>query len=91
MKKTIAIIAASIILLCGWAYALTHDSNTRNDTFVVVAQYDDETLVQTTDGHVWTVEPDEVRFGTTYLVTFNTNGTEDVSDDVMISYKPFRK
>ena len=62
----------------------------RTETANVVSTYeaDNQTVsvIETSDGNIWEIG-DELDAGKTYSVTFNTNGTETVLDDMVISVK----
>lgn len=62
----------------------------RTETANVVSTYetDNQTIsvVETSDGNIWEVG-DELSAGKTYSVTFDTNGTLDKTDDMVISVK----
>lgn len=63
---------------------------TRTDTANVVSTYetDNQTIsvIETSDGNIWEVG-DELNHDSQYLVTFDTNGTLDKADDMVISVK----
>lgn len=65
-------------------------ANTRTDTanVVNVQWYPNETVsvIETSDGNIWEIG-DELDPESTYTVTFNTNGTMDKTDDMVISVK----
>lgn len=62
----------------------------RTDTAHVVSTYETDnnvvSVIETSDGNIWEVG-DELSAGKTYSVTFDTNGTETVLDDMVISVK----
>lgn len=62
----------------------------RTETANVVSTYETDTqtvsVIETSDGNIWEVG-DELSAGKTYTVTFNTNGTPNVNDDLVISVK----
>lgn len=62
----------------------------RTDTANVVSTYETDnntvSVIETSDGNIWEVN-DELNAGKTYAVTFNTNGTLDKTDDMVISVK----
>lgn len=62
----------------------------RTETANVVNTYETDnntvSVIETSDGNIWEVG-DELSAGKTYSVTFNTNGTETVLDDMVISVK----
>lgn len=62
----------------------------RTDTanVVNVQWYPTETVsvIETSDGNIWEIG-DELNPNATYTVTFNTNGTANVEDDMVISVK----
>lgn len=68
----------------------TLSANTRTDTanVVNVQWYPNETVsvIETSDGNIWEIG-DELNPESTYTVTFNTNGTLDKTDDMVISVK----
>ena len=72
------------------AILLTAISATRTDTANVVSTYETDnqtvSVVETSDGNIWEVG-DELSAGKTYSVTFDTNGTLDKTDDLVISVK----
>lgn len=65
-------------------------ANTRTDTANVVSTYETDnntvSVIETSDGNIWEIG-DELSAGKTYSVTFNTNGTLDKTDDMVISVK----
>ena len=62
----------------------------RTETANVVSTYETDnqtvSVIETSDGNIWEVG-DELSAGKTYSVTFNTNGTLDKTDDMVISVK----
>ena len=62
----------------------------RTETANVVSTYETDnntvSVIETSDGNIWEIG-DELSVGKTYAVTFNTNGTETVLDDMVISVK----
>ena len=62
----------------------------RTDTANVVSTYktDNNTVsvIETSDGNIWEIG-DELSASKTYTVTFDTNGTLDKTDDMVISVK----
>lgn len=62
----------------------------RTDTANVVSTYETDnqtvSVIETSDGNIWEVG-DELSAGKTYSVTFDTNGTLDKADDLVISVK----
>lgn len=62
----------------------------RTDTANVVSTYEIDnntvSVIETSDGNIWEVG-DELDANKTYTVTFSTNGTETVLDDMVISVK----
>lgn len=62
----------------------------RTETANVVSTYETDnqtvSVIKTSDGNIWEIG-DELNAGKTYSVTFNTNGTETVLDDMVISVK----
>lgn len=62
----------------------------RTDTANVVSTYETDnntvSVIETSDGNIWEIG-DELDSAKTYAVTFNTNGTETVLDDMVISVK----
>ena len=63
---------------------------TRTETANVVSTYetDNQTVsaIETSDGNIWEVG-DELDANKSYTVTFDTNGTPNVNDDLVISVK----
>lgn len=63
---------------------------TRTDTANVVSTYETDnqtvSVIETSDGNIWEVG-DELNHDSQYLVTFDTNGTLDKTDDMVISVK----
>lgn len=63
---------------------------TRTDTANVVSTYETNnqtvSVIETSDGNIWEVG-DELNHDSQYLVTFDTNGTLDKTDDMVISVK----
>lgn len=62
----------------------------RTDTANVVSTYETDnqtvSVIETSDGNIWEVG-DELSAGKTYSVTFDTNGTQAIEDDMVISVK----
>lgn len=62
----------------------------RTETANVVSTYETDnqtvSVIETSDGNIWEIG-DELDAGKTYSVTFNTNGTPNVNDDLVISVK----
>ena len=62
----------------------------RTDTAHVVSTYETDnnvvSVIETSDGNIWEVG-DELNHDSQYLVTFDTNGTLDKVDDMVISVK----
>lgn len=62
----------------------------RTETANVVSTYETDnntvSVIETSDGNIWEIG-DELSAGKTYAVTFNTNGTLDKTDDMVISVK----
>lgn len=62
----------------------------RTDTANVVSTYETDnqtvSVIETSDGNIWEVG-DELDSAKTYSVTFDTNGTQNVTDDMVISVK----
>lgn len=63
---------------------------TRTDTANVVSTYETDnqtvSVIETSDGNIWEIG-DELSASKTYTVTFDTNGTLDKTDDMVISVK----
>ena len=63
---------------------------TRTDTANVVSTYETDnntvSVIETSDGNIWEVG-DELDSAKSYTVTFDTNGTLDKVDDMVISVK----
>ena len=63
---------------------------TRTDTANVVSTYETDnnvvSVIETSDGNIWEVG-DELDSAKSYTVTFDTNGTLDKTDDMVISVK----
>ena len=63
---------------------------TRTETANLVSTYETDnntvSVIETSDGNIWEIG-DELSAGKTYAVTFNTNGTLDKTDDMVISVK----
>ena len=72
------------------AILLTAISATRTDTANVVSTYETDnqtvSVIETSDGNIWEVG-DELNHESQYLVTFDTNGTLDKTDDLVIAVK----
>lgn len=72
------------------AILLTAISATRTDTAHVVSTYETDnnvvSVIETPDGNIWEVG-DELNHESQYLVTFDTNGTLDKTDDLVIYVK----
>lgn len=62
----------------------------RTETANVVSTYETDnnvvSVIETSDGNIWEIG-DELSAGKTYSVTFDTNGTLDKTDDMVISVK----
>lgn len=62
----------------------------RMDTANVVSTYETDnqtvSVIETSDGNIWEVG-DELDSAKSYTVTFDTNGTLNVTDDMVISVK----
>ena len=62
----------------------------RTDTANVVSTYETDnqtvSVIETSDGNIWEIG-DELNASKTYTVTFDTNGTLDKTDDMVISVK----
>ena len=62
----------------------------RTDTANVVSTYETDnntvSVIETSDGNIWEVG-DELNHESQYLVTFDTNGTLDKMDDLVIAVK----
>ena len=62
----------------------------RTDTANVVSTYETDnqtvSVIETSDGNIWEVG-DELDSAKSYTVTFDTNGTLDKVDDMVISVK----
>lgn len=50
---------------------------------VIYESYDDVTVFEDTDGNLWEVVGSWMDVDAQYIVTFDTLGTEDVTDDVV--------
>lgn len=50
---------------------------------VIYESYDDVTVFEDTDGNLWEVVGSWMDVDAHYIVTFDTLGTEDVTDDVV--------
>ena len=63
---------------------------TRTDTANVVSTYETDnqmvSIIETSDGNIWEIG-DELDSAKTYTVTFDTNGTLDKTDDLVIAVK----
>lgn len=63
---------------------------TRTDTANVVSTYGTNnqtvSVIETSDGNIWEVG-DELDSAKSYTVTFDTNGTLDKTDDLVIAVK----
>lgn len=62
----------------------------RTDTAHVVSTYETDnnvvSVIETSDGNIWEIG-DELDSAKSYTVTFDTNGTLDKTDDMVISVK----
>lgn len=62
----------------------------RTETANVVSTYETDnqtvSVIETSDGNIWEIG-DELDSTKTYTVTFDTNGTQDKTDDMVISVK----
>lgn len=72
------------------AILLTAMSATRTETANVVSTYETDnntvSVIETSDGNILEIG-DELDSTKTYTVTFDTNGTQDKTDDMVISAK----
>lgn len=72
------------------AILLTAMSATRTETANVVSTYETDnqtvSVIETSDGNIWEVG-DELDSAKSYTVTFDTNGTLDKTDDLVIYVK----
>jgi hypothetical protein len=72
------------------AILLTAISATRAHTANVVSTYETDnnvvSVIETSDGNIWEVG-DELDSAKSYTVTFDTNGTPNVTDDLVIAVK----
>ena len=63
---------------------------TRTDTANVVSTYETDnnvvSVIETSDGNIWEIG-DELDSAKSYTLTFDTNGTLDKTDDMVISVK----
>lgn len=62
----------------------------RTETANVVSTYETDnqtvSVIETSDGNIWEIG-DELDSTKTYTVTFDTNGTQDKTDDMVIFVK----
>ena len=62
----------------------------RTETANVVSTYETDnqtvSVIETSDGNIWEVG-DELDSAKSYIVTFDTNGTQNVTDDLVIAVK----
>ena len=62
----------------------------RTDTANVVSTYETDnqtvSVIETSDGNIWEIG-DELDSAKSYTVTFDTNGTLDKTDDLVIAVK----
>lgn len=62
----------------------------RTETANVVSTYETDnqtvSVIETSDGNIWEIG-DELSASKTYTVTFDTNGTLDKTDDLVIAVK----
>ena len=62
----------------------------RTETAHVVSTYETDnqtvSVIETSDGNIWEVG-DELNHDSQYLATFDTNGTLDKTDDLVIAVK----
>lgn len=62
----------------------------RTETANVVSTYETDnqtvSVIETSDGNIWEIG-DELNHNSQYLVTFDTNGTLDKTDDLVIAVK----
>lgn len=62
----------------------------RMETANVVSTYETDnnvvSVIETSDGNIWEIG-DELSASKTYTVTFDTNGTPNVTDDLVIAVK----
>ena len=72
------------------AILLTAISATRTNTANVVSTYETDnqtvSVIETSDGNIWEVG-EELDSAKSYTVTFDTNGTLDKTDDLVIAVK----
>lgn len=95
MKKIatvfLSVLSAIMVLLTCVACASATVKNTRTiDAEIYSIDFGDDerdyaiTTIQTSDGHLWEVEDYFAPHFTTLHVTFDTKGTDDVTDDEII-------
>ena len=96
MKKKLLSLILIVAMLPTTANAKTTPYYTLKGTihnFTYTQKYKDGTVIKgkgfdiyTTDGNIWEIG-DELSASKTYTVTFDTNGTLDKTDDMVISVK----
>ena len=95
MKKIatmfLSVLSAIMVLLTCVACASANTVNTRTmDGEVYSVRFCDDkqdyciTTIKTADGNLWVMEDYVCPRNTTLHITFNTNGTDDVTDDEII-------
>lgn len=93
------IISGMLLLTAIGTFATAHkalaEDTTRTETAVVIrtetyenqdCHYETRTELQTEDGNVWTLQ-DYYAIGTQIVVTFDSKGTPDTTDDVITECK----
>ncbi len=84
MKRVIyiVIVIVMVILTNRWSLPLTYNDN------VTVTNYDEQTVEWTDkNGNIWEYDTDERMFiGDEYMVTFDSQNTTMIEDDVIISF-----
>lgn len=78
------ITAAALALLMGSAASGAVSSRTTRGTVVARG------TIVTDDGHEWNVDTSGIPRDVRVIVTFNTRGTEDVTDDVIVDIQPIK-
>lgn len=87
MKKLIVIIITLqlFILAILLDFHPFGESNIRTETGYIASTSENVTEILTVDGNVWKVENYIADPDSMLEVTFNTNGTEDLTDDTIIN------
>lgn len=84
-KMTFALVLVAIVLLCsmaGYREGYTDGFMDAPETRVINGEYIEDHTIETWDGNIWSVDTDR-EHGTKVVVVFETQQTNDVTDDVI--------